>query len=241
MTAITSDHTVGQLVAERPSRARVFESLGIDYCCGGKRTLDQACDSKGLDAVTVLRTMLAAETESPPPDADWTAASLTALCDHIEDTHHRYLRGELPRLGVMIDKVVTAHADKDRRLLDLARTFDGLVNELSSHMMKEEQVLFPMVRELEASDTPPSFHCGTLRNPIAVMEHEHDAAGAALADMRALTDGYVPPAEACNTWRAMLDGLEQLEADMHRHVHKENNILFPRAIRLEAQRQGAAA
>ncbi len=230
--------TVGQLVADRPSRSRVFENLGIDFCCGGRKTLAEACAARGLDASTVLTVLLAAEmTGSPSTATDWTAATLTSLCDHIEQTHHAYLRAELPRLTAMIEKVAATHSDKDGRLPALAGVFAGFVAELASHMVKEEQILFPMVRKLEASDEPVQFHCGTLRNPIAVMEHEHDDAGAALARMRELTDEYVPPAEACNTWRAMLDGLHELEADMHQHVHKENNILFPRAVELENARQ----
>lgn len=243
MNTLDTHTTVGELVADRPSRSRVFEKLGIDYCCGGRKSLQEACAAKGIDAATVLNVLLAAEmTASPTHETSWATAPLTDLCDHIEQTHHAYLRTELPRLATMVRKVAAVHgADRDARLLELDGVFAGFVAELGSHMMKEEQVLFPMVRELDASDKPLQFHCGTLRNPIAVMEHEHDDAGAALARMRTLTDDYVPPAEACNTWRAMLDGLRELEADMHRHVHKENSILFPRAAAMEDARHAVPA
>ena len=233
MNAIDPNVTVGELVAQRPARSRVFEVLGIDFCCGGKRPLREACAAKGLDAATVATMLAALESGGPAQDgADWTAATMTALCDHIEATHHAYLRAELPRLAAMVRKVVDAHAERDGRLRELHAVFHAFTQELASHMMKEEQVLFPIVRAIESGDTDPR-HCGSVRNPIGVMEHEHDQAGLALARMRELTSDYTPPADACNTWRALLDGLRELEQDMHQHVHKENNILFPRAAEAE--------
>jgi len=162
---------------------------------------------------------------------------LTALADHIEATHHAYLRTELPRLCTLTSKVASVHGDKDVRLAAVRDTLAALAAEMGQHMLKEERILFPMIRQLDASESVPAFHCGSLANPIGQMELEHDQAGAALVQLRALTDGFNPPEWACNTYRAMLDALAHLEQDLHQHVHKENNILFPRAIELEIQRR----
>jgi regulator of cell morphogenesis and NO signaling len=230
--------TVGSLVAASPNRSRVFEQLGIDYCCGGKKPLSEVCAQKELDAGTVLR-MLAALDHADAAGASGTPADaaampLTALCDHIVATHHAYLRQELPRLDFMTHKVSDVHGDKDARLRSLRKVFVAFQAELASHMAKEEQILFPLIRQLDAgTDLRAVDGCG-LDGPIAQMEHEHAAAGDALARMRDLTDGYTPPDWACNTFRAMYDALRRLEQDMHQHVHKENNVLFPRAMRLAA-------
>jgi len=229
--------TVGSIVAKRPELSRVFEQAGIDYCCGGKIPLAEACRKKGIDADQFLATLDEAGTLNHV-DIDAAAMSLTELADHIEGTHHAYLKSELPRLEAMTQKVASVHGGEDARLQQVHETFLGLAAEMASHMLKEEQILFPMVRQLEARSITPVFHCGSLANPIGQMELEHEHAGAALAKLRELTDGFNPPDWACNTYRAMLDALAHLEGDLHQHVHKENNILFPRAIALETKRQG---
>ncbi|MEI6084741.1 MAG: iron-sulfur cluster repair di-iron protein [Verrucomicrobiota bacterium] len=225
--------TVGSIVAQRPALSRVFEEAGIDYCCGGKLPLAEACRKKGIDPQAFLL-KLTATTATNATGVDAAAMTLTALADHIETTHHAYLKSELPRLEAMTEKVARVHGGEDARLQQVHATFLALAAEMASHMMKEEQILFPMVRQLESSATAPVFHCGSLANPIGQMELEHEHAGAALAKLRELTDGFNPPDWACNTYRAMLDALAHLEGDLHQHVHKENNILFPRAI----ERQG---
>lgn len=235
MNVLDTQAAVGQLVRERPARARVFERFGIDYCCGGRRPLDQACRERQLDLGLVLDALNELDPHAHGADAaDWSTAPMGELADHIEATHHAYLRRELPRLAGLLEKVVAAHGDRHPELWDVRMVFAGLKAELENHMLKEERILFPMVRQLERAATLPRFHCGSVGNPIVVMEHEHDAAGAALASLRSLTDGYTPPAGACNTYRALLDGLAELEADLHLHIHKENNILFPRARDAEA-------
>ncbi len=235
MTAFGPDVTVGTLVADRPHRSRVFEELGIDYCCGGRKPLEEACRTRGLDVGEVLERIRAADQEPAADDRDWTRAPMAELADHIEQTHHVYLHGELPRLTQLVGKVAAVHGPRRPDLVEIERVFLGLRDELESHMMKEEQVLFPIIRRLEAAGTAEVFHCGSVNNPISVMEHEHDDAGRALARLNELTGGYVPPEDACGTWRAMLDGLHTLERDLHLHIHKENNILFPRASRREAE------
>lgn len=238
MTVIDTGVTVGQLVAERPSRSRVFQKLGIDFCCGGKKSLEEACRAKGLDAASVLQVLLAdASSVEPDREVDAAKMGLAALCDHIETTHHAYLKEELPRLHRMIAKVAAVHGDWCPYMREVLEVYVVFMDELTHHMMKEERVLFPMIRAIEAGDRHAAAHCGgTIANPIRVMEHEHDGAGDALAKMRELTSGFTPPPNACNTFRATLDGLRELEADMHQHVHKENNVLFPRALQLEASR-----
>ncbi len=227
--------TVGALVAERPARSRIFQQLGIDFCCGGKKPVEQACREKGLDPATVLAMLDLADGGPAGEIVDAAAMSMTELADHIEATHHAYLRRELPRLQQMIDKVSAVHGDRFPWVREIQRVFNPFRDELVSHMMKEEQVLFPMIRQIDASDSLPAFHCGSIANPIRMMEHEHDSAGNAMGEFDRLSSGYTPPADACNTFRAMLDGLRELEQDMHQHVHKENNVLFPRAMEREQQ------
>lgn len=233
--SISPSSHVGQIVASQPLLARVFERVGIDYCCGGKRTLAEACTAKGLDPATVAVLLEAAiQMSGPKPAVDAATMSLTELADHIEATHHAYLKEELPQLMEKADRVAYKHGWRDPRLPAVAATIHALAGEMFSHMAKEEQILFPLVRELERDGTI-SHPCGSVANPIRQMELEHDSAGSALARLRELTDGFTPDGEACNTHRAMLAALAQLESDLHTHVHKENNVLFPRAIALEAQ------
>lgn len=241
MITISPQTTVGELVRQRPARSRVFEQFKIDYCCGGKTPLVEACDAKGLDTDEVLRQLLLvghAGTSEMDPDT----LGLTELADHIEATHHAELREELPRLEFMTRKVAAVHSENDPRLNEIRDIFAACKEELESHMLKEDQVLFPAIRRLEAGGASSDLPAGTLANMVRMMEHEHDSAGDALELLHELTNGYTPPDWACNTYRAMLDGLAAFERDMHVHVHKENNILFPKAIELEASRQpnGAA-
>jgi regulator of cell morphogenesis and NO signaling len=229
---IIEEKTVGQLVSERPSRARVFEQFGIDYGCGGKRLLMQACKEKNIDPQRVLEA-LAHAAQPASGQTDWSAATLTELADHIEHTHHAYLRTELPRLDLMTAKVANAHGGRHPKLLKVREVFVALKVEMDLHMAKEERIFFPACRGLEQSaESSPAW----LEGPISVLAHEHDDAGRALRTLRELTHDYTPPQDACNTFRAMLDSLQQLEADMHQHVHKENNILFPRAAAAEEAR-----
>lgn len=228
--------TVGDLVTQQPGRSRVFEKLGIDYCCGGKKPLADVCTAKGLDPNTVLTILLAAETHSDDHETDWSQASLTALADHIVKTHHAYLKSELPRLEAMVYKVASVHGNTHPWMREIDDIFSRFAADLHAHMIKEEHILFPMIRKLESGEAGPISPCGHgLAHPVHAMEHEHDSAGDDLAKIRTLADNYQPPEDACNTFRATLSGLAELEADMHRHVHKENSILFPRAIAFELE------
>lgn len=228
MATITPETTVGQLVADDARRSRIFDQLGIDYCCGGRRPLADACQEKGLDADTVARMLDAALAAPAEVGTDWTAASLSDLADHIEATHHAYLREELPRLSGLLSKVARVHGKAAPWIVEVKEVFDALRPELEAHLVKEEEVVFPLIRALEqGAPLPDATSLGD--DPIHLMEDEHDEAGEALARMRALSKGFTPPEGACGSFRAVLSGLADLEKDMHQHVHKENNILFARA------------
>lgn len=245
---------VGQLVTERPRLARIFDKLGIDYCCGGRTPLQEACEARGLDPASVVQTInaFAATDDAEGDGIDWSKASLTDLCDHIEQTHHQRLRDDLPRLTAYVDTVAKVHGAEHPKLLEVQSVFSGLVQELLAHIAEEEQKLFPVIRRLEQGDHGalrelwPSAGVAskafgptesTMPGPVAGliqrMEAEHDATGAALASIRHLTDEYAVPQDACAAYRTMLADLERLESETHQHVHKENNILFPRAIAKE--------
>ena len=226
--------SVGQLAAERSEAVAVLEQAGVDFCCGGDRSLNDACRAANVDPQSVLDKIDREVAKGCDVSAvDWSSAPLTELCDHIEQTHHAFLREQLPFLTQLIDKVVDAHGKNHSELYDVRRVFGELRAELEPHMMKEEQILFPAVRALELASHQVTFPFGSVQNPIRMMEHEHDNAGQALRRLRELTSEFTAPDDACNTYRALLDWLEYLEADLHLHIHKENNILFPRAVELE--------
>lgn len=235
MSRLNANSTVAEWVCEHPQTARVFEDLRIDYCCGGSIALADACAEKQLDAEEVVA-QLTGSVDAPTPESteDWAEAGLANLCQHIQSTHHTYLREEFPRLVQIIDKVVAAHGESHPELKELQKVIALMRAELELHMHKEEEILFPAIQQMEQAANLPSFPFGTVANPIRMMEHEHDAAGEALARIRELTNDFQPPADACSTYREMLDSLLNLERDMHQHVHKENNILFPKAEKLEA-------
>ncbi|GAB4316181.1 MAG: iron-sulfur cluster repair di-iron protein [Candidatus Sumerlaeia bacterium] len=238
MTAIT-EKTVAELVAESPARARVFEAYGIDYCCNGNRILREACTGADVELDEVVRALNQADAALSPEakDVDWRGRTMSELVDNIVETHHAFLLKELPRLEQLVFKVADTHGERHPELRETARVYAGLQDELYQHMMKEEQILFPWIKAAEAGEAGP-FHCGTVQGPISVMEHEHDNAAGALARMRALTNDYTLPDDACQSCRELFDGLKRLESDLHMHIHKENNILFPRA--LEAERAMAS-
>ncbi len=240
MNNIDRSATIGEMVSQRIERSRVFEKHGLDYCCGGGKTVTEACSEKGLDPETVFDDLERVEAEQgESPADDYTQMSLSSLVDHIVETHHAYLKQELPRLGGLMQKVVHKHGSSDERLSRVQDVFTAFAAELESHWNKEERILFPMIKSLESSTDSFELPAGVIRGPIRVMEHEHESAGSALEDIRNLTDNFTPPESACNTYRAMLDAMAKLEADTHLHIHKENNILFPKAIELEHKLSGA--
>jgi regulator of cell morphogenesis and NO signaling len=231
---ITASTTVANIAAAEPATIKVFQRHHIDFCCGGRIPLLEACADHDLDTDTLLAELLAVRAAADDP-ADWRRAALKDLIAHIQARYHVPLRDELPRLSAMLDKVVQRHGDRlPDTLLPLQVTFESLQRELLEHMAREDAVLFPAVLALEASGAANAEATGWawIHQPIDVMGAEHEAAGAALARMRALTDGYAPPEGACPTFRGLYYGLSELERDMHLHVHLENHVLFPRAAQL---------
>jgi regulator of cell morphogenesis and NO signaling len=223
---------VGQVVADKPLRARVMELHGIDYCCGGDITLEEACLKNGFDVQVILEELNEVDQGGPCGDTDWSKMPLQSLIDHIVSVYHRPLREELPRIGVLAQKVARAHGESHPEMRRLADIFMEFREELLLHMQKEELILFPGIVRLERGISG-QVGCGMgIEHPIAVMMHEHESAGDALCAMRQLTDNYTPPPDACNSFKALLFALAQMDCQMREHVHKENNILFPRAQRL---------
>jgi regulator of cell morphogenesis and NO signaling len=233
----TPETMVRDIALEQPAAIRVFEKLGIDYCCGGRRPLAEACEERSLNVGAVLAAIADAEEIHQPASRDWTTAPLEALCRHIVEKHHAYIRAELPRLQQFAQKVVSRHGESHPKLGKIQQLVESLGEELLQHLDKEEMILFPYVTSLErnlASCGPRSLGCfGSVRNPIQVMMAEHDAAGEALAEIRELSQDFTPPEGACPTYRGFYAALADFERDLHQHVHLENNILFPRAIELE--------
>ena len=222
MGQISGHETVGQLVVERPEASRVFGKLGIDFCCGGKRPIAEVCRDRGLALDEVLALL---EQEVPrSARSSWADAPLSELVSHIVERHHTFTRAELDRLGPMLDKVARVHGERHPEMVEVAALFRAFSADLMPHMRKEEAVLFPAIRQLEGGREAP------LAAPIACMRSEHEVAGSELARMRALTNGFSAPSGACNTFRAALAGLAELEADLHQHVHLENNVLFERVL-----------
>jgi len=229
-----SVQTIGQLAAERPEALHVLERHGVDYCCGGDRTVEDACGRAGANPKTVLAEIDRATTASDDSSqGDWLSAPLTELCDHIEQTHHAFLREQLPYLTDLFEKVIAAHGENHPELAEARDVFRSLRAELEPHMFKEERILFPAIRKMESAGQPVSMPFGSVQNPIDVMEDEHAGAGEALRRLRRLTGDYRVPDDACNAYRGLLEILHRLEVDLHEHIHKENNILFPRAIEME--------
>ena len=216
---IDASRTVADLVLEQPSRARVLEELGLDYCCGGKTPLTEACAARGLPVGEAVAALEAAA-DLPASERDWTTVPLTELCDHIVSEHHDRLRQELPRLDALLEKVVRAHGEERPSVVELRATFSTLRSELEEHLAAEETQLFPLVRAGGPYDA----------EQVRELEHDHEWAGASLSRMRDLTGGYDLGQALCNTHRATLDGLHELERDLHQHIHEENNVLFPRAL-----------
>ncbi|CAN5674921.1 iron-sulfur cluster repair di-iron protein [soil metagenome] len=233
---LSAEMTVSDLVVERPSRSRVFERLGINYCCGGGVSLVEACAGAGLDPDEVLAELERREAEGTGDETRLASMGLGELVDHIVETHHVYLREELPRLSFLVDKVANAHGNAHPELLELCGVFEKLRAELEEHTVKEEQVLFPACRELERGVS--IFPFGSVEGPIATMMAEHVETGGYLGSMRELTWDYDLPKDTCNSYRAMLDGLAELERDTHYHVFKENSILFPKAVSAETASAG---
>jgi len=236
---VITEKTVRELAVENPATTRIFEKLGIDYCCGGNQSLEEACRAANLSVDRVLNSLEMAEqtTRATPQIHDWQREPLADLIARIKNTHHKYTREEIARLAPLFEKVCSVHGENHPELLRMRATFAGLAQELTMHMMKEEMVLFPYIVRMEEAVIqhepilPAPF--GSVQNPVAMMEHEHASAGNALRGMRQESGGYVAPPDACISFQTLYKALADFEADLHQHIHLENNILFPRAIAME--------
>lgn len=237
--SVSTARTVRELAVEIPEATRIFEKIGIDYCCGGNKSLEEACTTANISVDEVLDSLELAEqtARAKQKDRNWQAEPLAELIAHINSTHHKYTREEIARLGPLFDKVVSVHGKNHPELQNVRAAFRGMAQELTTHMMKEEAVLFPYIVRMEEAVIekepvlPPPF--GSVQNPVAMMMHEHDSAGDALRTMRQASAGYTPPGDACISYQTLYKALGDFEKDLHQHIHLENNILFPRAIEME--------
>jgi regulator of cell morphogenesis and NO signaling len=232
---LTGDWTVGDIVAGNSRTAAVFQELGIDFCCGGRRTLAEACLQHNLDEDAVL-TAVERACVGPDSSAKFDTWSPEQLIGHIVANHHAYVRRAMPSLIAFTQKLAAVHGSRHPELAEIAGIVQDIAAEMASHMAKEERVLFPYIDALshavrDGVAAPPAPF-GPVENPIRMMEEDHEAAGAAMARIRELTGGYAVPDDGCATYRVCLEELNAFERDLHQHVHLENNILFPAARKL---------
>lgn len=222
--AIDPATTLAEIVTRHPSLAAELERRGLDYCCHGMRTLEDAAVEAGMDPHTVVADLTAVTADEPP--AEWSSLGPADLVDHIETVHHAYLRSELPRISALVDKIVAVHGDRHPELGEVRRVYSALRDDLEPHLWREEQLVFPLIRELHRS-TARSADTGPLAERIDSLMSEHETVGELLDELRRVTSGYAVPADGCATYAACYRALAELEADTHLHVHKENNIVFP--------------
>ena len=232
-----AEKTLAEIVTDNIRSAVVFEEFGLDFCCRGNRSLKDVCAEKNIDmqkVVSELTKLPASQNETQNID-DW---QLDFLVDYIVNNHHQYVRRMIPVISLHTDKVASVHGKNHPETLQIADLFLAVREELEGHMMKEERVLFPQIKQMvinqkeDSQFFPPPF--GTIQNPISMMELEHTNAGDALSKIKELSNGYTPPEDACNTFKALYSELKEFEEDLHKHIHLENNILFPKSIELES-------
>jgi regulator of cell morphogenesis and NO signaling len=236
---LTVTKTVRDYAIETPQTIPVFEKLGIDYCCGGNRPLDEACAAANVSLEQVLQSLETALAQpARPSDRELRSGSLAELIAHIVRTHHVFVRTQVPEITSLIEKVHTKHGANHPELTKIRNVYRALGEELMTHLMKEENILFPYIERMEESVIqkepilPPPF--GTVANPVRMMEHEHDNAGIALRALREASQNFTPPEDACTSFRALYTALENFEKDLHQHIHLENNVLFPRSLAMES-------
>lgn len=226
------------IALSNPAARQVLEDAGLDYCCGGVKSLQAACLHANVSSEEILSRLRQNVNDAGPEDPNWMAAALSDLTRHIREKHHRYVREAIPRTRALADKVTAKHGANHTELAEIGKLFAEVGREMIMHMQKEEQILFPYIDALEravnahGSIEPPFFQ--TVKNPIYAMMQEHDAAGDLVRQIRVLTSGYTTPADACTSFKRLYETLREFEADLHQHVHLENNVLFPRAVELEA-------
>jgi len=231
--------SIGELVSQDWRRAEVFKKYGIDYCCGGKRTIAEACEQKGIEASRVEGDLQNIDSQNSETGNDFNHWELDFLGDYIINVHHKYVAVAIPFLDELSKKVARVHGDNHAELIEIEEHTQAVINELTQHMRKEEMILFPYIKELvraKKEDTPLAPpHFGTIANPIHMMEAEHTSAGGGMAAIEELSNHFTPPADACMSYQVFFAKLQEFQQDLHQHIHLENNILFPKAIQLEAE------
>lgn len=226
-----------EIALSDPAARHVLDQAGLDYCCGGTKSLQEACLESGTSAEEILNRLRKKAENSGADDVNWMALPLRELTRHIREKHHRYVRQAIPRIQALLDQVIAKHGENHHELPDIRGVFNDVGREMIMHMQKEEQILFPYIDALElavsnhGSVEPPFFQ--TVKNPIYAMIREHDAAGELVKRIRSLSGEYTAPADACTTFTTLYEDLKEFEADLHQHVHLENNIVFPRAVEME--------
>lgn len=234
-----NDETLGQIATKDLRKAQVFKKYGLDFCCGGKKTVKEACAEKGLDVTKIEQELQQADkipSSRPLPYSDW---SLDFLADYIVNTHHSYVRKNLPDIKAYAEKVFRVHGSRHPELSRIHQLVEEVYAELMAHMVKEEKILFPYIKELVAAkgNTQPmqAAHFGSIQSPINMMEMEHESVGKNLAELRELTNNYTLPEDACASYSLLFRMLDEFEDDLHLHIHLENNILFPKALEVEKE------
>lgn len=236
-----AEESLGQLAAKDLRKAQIFKKYGLDFCCGGKKTVKQACAEKGLDVTKIEQELQQADKMPATRPLSYDEWGLDFLADYIVNTHHSYVKKTLPELRGYAAKVARVHGTRHPELLAIHQLVENVNAELSAHLAKEEQVLFPYIKEIVAAvnraEKIPTAHFGTIGNPISMMETEHEMAGKDLAQIRNLSNNFSLPGDACASYSLLYRLLEEFEDDLHIHVHLENNILFPKALKLEKNNQ----
>jgi regulator of cell morphogenesis and NO signaling len=231
--------TIGEMVAKDYRKAEIFKKLGIDFCCGGKKTVDEVCKTKGLNVEQVKAELLLTNQQEQNPGLNFDKWEIDFLADYIKNTHHQYVKENIPFITELAAKVAKVHGDRHPEALEVAEIFGRLGKDLSLHLMKEETILFPFVKELVDKSKQvagSSFNTfDRISTPTRMMEVEHEQAGEDMAAIRTLTNNYLLPADACTSYTILYKKLLEFENDLFNHVHLENNILFPKAIEMEKE------
>lgn len=236
---IQENNIIGELVAQDYRAASVFKKYGIDFCCQGNRTIEDACADKKLDSKLIVTDLNYINQESSGASTDYKSWPIDLLADYIEKKHHRYVEEKIQEIKPYLDKICRVHGERHPELFEINEHFNATAGELAVHMKKEELVLFPFVRKMVKAKQEnvklPTPHFGTVENPIQMMMNEHTTEGERFRKIDTLSNNYSAPQDACNTYRVTFALLKEFEQDLHLHIHLENNILFPKAIELEKQ------
>ena len=228
---------IGDFVAKDYRTAAVFSKHKIDFCCNGGRTIEEACEKKGIDANSLVDELENVLSSSTDQTIDYKSWPLDLLAEYIEKKHHRYVEEKIPVLRQFLDKLCRVHGARHPELFKVNELFTASAGELSAHLKKEELILFPFIKKMVKANLEQGAvqapHFGTVENPIAMMMEEHDTEGGRFREIAELTNDYTPPADACNTYKVTYAMLDEFEKDLHLHIHLENNILFPEAVKLE--------